>query len=80
LLTGTGARLARGKKSRRELSQFPVTRGLWPIFPELVVARCFGWQFNFDYRVVLLNVLWALGWAIPQAGGIKKMGPGFSPC
>ena len=64
LLTGTGAYLSLRKKSKRELSRFLFTRGLWLIFLELVVVRCFGWQFNFDYHLVLLNVLWALGWAM----------------
>jgi len=64
LLTGTGAYLALRKKSKHELSRFLFTRGLWLIFLELVVVRCLGWQFNFDYHVVLLNVLWALGWAM----------------
>src|SRR6202167_4776314 len=64
LLTGTGAYLALGKKSKRELSQFLFTRGLWLIFLELTVVRCLGWQFNFDYHVLILNVLWALGWAM----------------
>ncbi|MGB7820615.1 MAG: heparan-alpha-glucosaminide N-acetyltransferase domain-containing protein, partial [Candidatus Sulfotelmatobacter sp.] len=64
LLTGTGAYLSLRKKSKRELSRFLFTRGLWLIFLELVVVRCFGWQFNFDYHLILLNVLWALGWAM----------------
>jgi uncharacterized membrane protein len=64
LLTGTGAYLSLRRKSQRELSKFLVTRGLWLIFLELVVFRCFGWQFNFDYHVTMLNVLWALGWAM----------------
>jgi uncharacterized membrane protein len=64
LLTGTGAYLSLRKKSKRELSWFLFTRGVWLIFLELVVVRCFGWQFNFDYHLVLLNVLWALGWAM----------------
>jgi len=64
LLTGTGAFLARRRKSTRELSWFLFTRGLWLIFLELVVSRVFGWQFNLDYRVTLLIVLWALGWAM----------------
>jgi uncharacterized membrane protein len=64
LLTGTGAYLALRKKSKRELSRFLFTRGLWLIFLELVVVRCLGWQFNFDYHLILLNVLWALGWAM----------------
>jgi uncharacterized membrane protein len=64
LLTGTGAYLALRKKTKRELSRFLFTRGLWLIFLELTVTRCLGWQFNFDYRVTLLVVLWALGWAM----------------
>jgi uncharacterized membrane protein len=64
LLTGTGAYLSLRKKSKRELSRFLFTRGLWLIFLELTVVRCLGWQFNFDYHVLILNVLWALGWAM----------------
>jgi uncharacterized membrane protein len=64
LLTGTGAYLSLRKKSRSELSGFLFTRGLWLIFLELVVVRCFGWQFNFDYHLLMLIVLWALGWAM----------------
>jgi|SRR6202050_39260 len=64
LLTGTGAYLSLRKKSKRELSRFLFTRGLWLIFLEVVVVRCLGLQFNFDYHLLLLNVLWALGWAM----------------
>jgi uncharacterized membrane protein len=64
LLTGTGAYLALRKKSRSELSRFLFTRGLWLIFLELVVVRDLGWQFNFDYHLTLLIVLWALGWSM----------------
>ena len=64
LLTGTGACLARRRKSRSELSWFLFTRGFWLIFLELTLSRSLGWQFNFDYRITLLLVLWALGWAM----------------
>src|SRR3984957_563856 len=64
LLTGTGAYLALRKRSKSQLSGFLFTRGLWLIFLELVVVRCLGWQFNFDYRLIMLIVLWALGWSI----------------
>jgi uncharacterized membrane protein len=60
LLTGTGAYLALAKKTKKELSGFLFTRGLWLIFLELTVTRCLGWQFNFDYHVTLLLVLSAL--------------------
>jgi uncharacterized membrane protein len=64
LLMGTGAYLSLRKRSRGELMRFLVTRGLWLIFLDTVVVRCFGLQFNFDYHVTLLIVLWALGWAM----------------
>src|SRR5260370_13847296 len=64
LLTGTGAYLSLRRKSKRQLSQFLFARGLWLIFLELTLFRCLGFQFNFDYNMTLLNVLWALGWAM----------------
>lgn len=64
LLTGTGAYLSLRKKTKPELSRFLLSRGLWLIFLEITVVRCLGWQFNFDYHVTILNVLWALGWAM----------------
>ncbi len=64
LLTGTAAFLSRQRRSPSELSRFLVTRGLWLIFLEVVVVRCGAYQLNVDYRVTLLLVLWALGWAM----------------
>jgi uncharacterized membrane protein len=60
----TGAYLSLRRKSKCESSRFLFTRGLWLIFLEGVVTRCFGWQLNFDYHVTMLIVLWALGWAM----------------
>jgi uncharacterized membrane protein len=64
LLTGTGAYLSRSRKSKPELSRFLFTRGLWLIFLEVGPVRCLGLQFNFDYHVTFLFILWALGWAM----------------
>jgi len=64
LLTGTGAYLAGRRRSPGELSRFLLTRGLWLIFLEVVLVRCFVYQFNVDYRLTMLLVLWALGWAM----------------
>jgi uncharacterized membrane protein len=64
LLTGTGAFLSLRRKSKKEVPRFLLIRGLWLIFLELVLFRCLGLQFNFDYRMTILNVLWALGWAM----------------
>ena len=61
-LAGTGAYLqyARGK-SKRELSRFLITRGLWLIVLEFTVVR-FGFYFHLDYRFLgVLQVIWVLG-------------------
>ena len=63
LLTGTGAYLTLARMSKPQLSRFLVTRGLWLLFLELVVMR-FALQFNFDYHVTIITVLWALGWSM----------------
>jgi uncharacterized membrane protein len=64
LLTGTGAFLALQRRSKGGLSRFLLTRGLWLLVLEVAVLRCLGWQWNFDYQVTLVTVLWALGWSM----------------
>jgi uncharacterized membrane protein len=64
LLTGTGAYLSLRRKTTGELSRFLLTRGLWLIVLEAVLMRCLAYQFNVDFRVTFLIVLWALGWAM----------------
>ena len=64
LLMGTGAFLAGQRRSRPDLTRFLLTRGVWLIVLDLVVLRCFAYQFNVDYRVTMLLVLWALGWSL----------------
>lgn len=64
LLAGTGARLFLRGRTVGDLSRFLWTRGLWLIVVELVLARCFAYQFNVDYQITLLLVLWAAGWAM----------------
>ncbi len=70
LLTGVGAGLARATKTRPELTRFLVTRGLILIALELTVLRTFAYQFNADYRITVLIVIWALGWAMIFLGAI----------
>jgi uncharacterized membrane protein len=63
LLTGTGAYLSLERRGRAGLSRFLLTRGLWLVLLELTVMRAL-WQFNADYRLTVLTVLWALGWSM----------------
>ena len=73
LLTGTGAYLATRRRSASELSRLLLTRGLWLVFLDVVVVRCFVFQFNVDYRVTVLNVLWALGWSMVVLSALVRL-------
>ncbi|MEO5588537.1 MAG: heparan-alpha-glucosaminide N-acetyltransferase domain-containing protein [Gemmatimonadaceae bacterium] len=63
LLSGVAAWLVRRRRTTRELSLFLFTRGLWLVFLDAVLFR-FLLQFNVDYHVTILTVLWALGWSM----------------
>src|SRR3954454_12333037 len=67
-LTGSSAFLTLGRRTIPQLSRLLVTRGVWLIVLELTIVRCFGYQFNLDYRVTMLVVLWALGLAMIVLG------------
>lgn len=59
-LTGTSASLYGQNKSKKELSRFLFTRGLWLIFVEIVVMN-FLWWFDPEYSFINLQVIWAIG-------------------
>ncbi len=77
LLTGAGASLARGRRNNAQLARLLCARGVWLIVLELTVVRCVGFQFNFDYHVTLLIVLWALGWAMIALAPLVFLPPGI---
>jgi len=70
-LAGLGVALSviRGK-SKRDLSWFLVTRGLWLIFLELTVLGWFGWAFHVDLTQYHFATLWALGWSMIVLAGL----------
>lgn len=73
-LAGTGAylQLARGK-SKRDLSKFLVTRGLWLIVLELTLVR-FGVTFSFDYRFLgMMQVIWVIGASMIILAGLIRL-------
>jgi uncharacterized membrane protein len=59
-LSGISAYLYGAKRSRRELSFFLFTRGLWLALAELFIVT-FGWTFNPFYQIFILQVIWAFG-------------------
>lgn len=59
-LSGLSAGLQLKRKSKKELSWFLFTRGLWLIVIELIVMR-FGFTFNFYFDVVFFEVIYTIG-------------------
>src|SRR5258706_8292510 len=61
LLAGISARLVSQRLSRRDLSRFLATRGLWLGFLEGTLIT-YAWLLNFRYELgVILQVIWAIG-------------------
>ena len=59
-LAGLSAFMVGKRKSKNELSAFLLKRGLWLIFVEIVILN-FGWFFDTDYAMIVLQVIWVLG-------------------
>ncbi len=70
-LAGVGVFLSvmRGK-SKRDLSWFLVTRGLWLIFLELTLLMWFGWKFQITPTSYICATLWSLGWSMSVLAGL----------
>jgi uncharacterized membrane protein len=63
-LSGTSAFLSFNKgKTKKEAAKYLLTRGLWLVILEFTIIR-FGWLFNFDYTHLIVQVIWAIGWAM----------------
>jgi uncharacterized membrane protein len=64
LLAGTGAYLygAQGR-SKLEVARFLFTRGLFLVILEFTVIHL-GWNLSLDYRFILAQVIWMLGWSM----------------
>lgn len=63
-LAGTGTFLAASRgKSKRQLSWFLVTRGVWLIFLELTFFF-WAWSFTLEAHYNWALVIWALGWSM----------------
>jgi uncharacterized membrane protein len=59
-LAGASAYLNGTKKTKKDLSWFLFTRGLWLVIAEILIITL-GWTFNPQYPVLILQVIWALG-------------------
>ena len=70
-LSGTSAFLASQKKSIPEQSSFLIKRGLWLVFAELAIVTL-GWTFNPLYNLLILQVIWAIGWSMIILGVLVR--------
>jgi uncharacterized membrane protein len=59
-LAGTSAFLYRSNKTKKELSKFLFTRGIWLILLEIIVNNLI-WTFDFSYSLNIFQVIWAIG-------------------
>jgi uncharacterized membrane protein len=62
-LCGTSAFLSGARRGRRALAGFLLARGLWLVLLELTLVHL-GWFFTLSYRVIFLQVIWAIGWSM----------------
>ena len=68
-LAGTSIFLNLQKKTKKEMSVFLLSRGLWLIVLELVVVR-FAIVFNFYYDVIFFQVIWVIGASMVCMAGL----------
>jgi uncharacterized membrane protein len=59
-LAGTGAFFQSKRKSKKELSWFLITRGLWLILIEVLVINL-AVTFDIHYTVIGLQTIWSIG-------------------
>jgi len=62
-LSGISAFISGQRKTKNELSVFLIKRGLWLIVFEIFVMT-FILSFNPTYSLILLAVIWAIGWSM----------------
>lgn len=59
-LAGTSAYLYGSKKTKKQLFQFLLSRGVWLIVLEIVVNNLI-WTFDLSYSLQIFGVIWAIG-------------------
>src|SRR5687768_9212976 len=59
-LSGTSAFFQSLRKTKKQLSLFLFTRGLWLIFLEVAIVTL-GITFDIQYQLLILQTIWAIG-------------------
>lgn len=71
-LSGVSIYLQALRKTKKELSTFVIKRGLWLIFFELTVMAFIA-QFDFEFHVIPLVVIWAIGISMVILGLLMRL-------
>ncbi len=70
-LSGMSAYISGQRRTKAELSAFLIKRGLWLVLVELAVIS-FGLTFSPFYNVLILQVIWAIGWSMVLLGVLVR--------
>ena len=68
-LSGVSVFLQSKRKSKKELSRFLLTRGLWLIFLEIFLNN-FLWNFDITFNLIVFQVIWAIGASMVVLAGL----------
>lgn len=71
-LSGISAYLSSKNKDPKQAGNFLIKRGFWLICVEIVIIT-FGLTFNPFYNVIILQVIWAIGWSMILLGILSKI-------
>jgi uncharacterized membrane protein len=72
-LSGTSIYLQSIRKTKKELSWFLFTRGLWLVIAELTIVG-FGWSFDPFFSFFFMQVMWAIGCSMILLSGLLFLG------
>lgn len=71
MLSGISAYLTSRNKPSREAGNFLIKRGLWLVVVEVTVITL-GLTFNPQYNLIILQVIWAIGWSMVLLGLLMR--------
>jgi uncharacterized membrane protein len=76
-LAGMGAFLyGAGSRSPKQLTVYLATRGIWLVFLEFTLVHL-GWFFNFEYRLLVAQVIWAIGMSMVALSALTYFLPAW---
>ncbi|MEJ5996471.1 heparan-alpha-glucosaminide N-acetyltransferase domain-containing protein [Pedobacter sp. Du54] len=71
-LSGISAYLSSKNKDPKQAGNFLIKRGFWLLFVEIGIITL-GLTFNPLYNVIILQVIWAIGWSMILLGILSKI-------